>query len=88
MTYEESATWLREHWNELPQTLDGGYKYYRDVKGTLRYWAELIKSDSVTQKEKESTKHKVIMAVSELQDRSNWNKPLPEIDNMKNNYRL
>lgn len=72
MTFKESAKYLRDNADNLPQTLNTKYAYYSDVPDTLERWRQYYKNNH----ERENIKHKIIMFVEGLQT-GEWNAPRP-----------
>ena len=85
MNYKEAALWLRQNWERLPETMNGKFAYYPDVKGTLLKWSKIIKENKY-QVDVDATKRKVVVCVEDLKDESTWNKPRPTWSELHNKY--
>jgi len=86
--YDQLKEWFEKNVDNLPDTLDGGYKYYRDVRFSAELWtyqADQIKekfkgihSNSVIEKNAivRSSTRNLAMLYYELQKLESWNVPL------------
>lgn len=86
-TYQELKEWFLSNIDNLPNTLDGGYKYYYDVKGTCQTWINQI--DSEIEVHKDEIKRSALarsgisnlkMLYEELQKIEDWNKERHKIN--------
>ena len=86
--YDQLKGWFEKNIDNLPETLDGGCKYYRDVRFSAETWiyqADQVKekfkgvhSDAVIDKNAivRSSTRNLAMLYYELQKLGSWNTPL------------
>lgn len=79
-TYSEIKSWFLENWNDLPDNLRGGHKYYMDVKSTAKIYMNqiehILSTDPKRIKSNKiaiSAKRNLLEMYHDLQDRSQWN---------------
>tara|TARA_R110002126_G_scaffold93089_2_gene220719 strand:+ start:2966 stop:3271 length:306 start_codon:yes stop_codon:yes gene_type:complete len=89
-TFNEIKEWFEENAEMLPDTLDNGYIYYRNVKFTAELYIFQIESEinrlgkdirkSAIAKSGKNNLYNLYLALHNVSD---WDKPLPKIDDLK-----
>jgi hypothetical protein len=93
-SYSELKKWMLENMDSMPKTLDSGYIYYLDVKGSVNIYIDAVErriielgagvqKDAIARAKKANLK----ALYENLKVKENWNKPLRRLEDRFNNYK-